>query len=164
MGNSSSKDSRHASEDTSPGGTGASSSQHAGTERTITQIYGPRSGSGRGSRQDLSFLGLRRDRGGGEDAAQPERPKETKQERDARRAERERQARIKERERSIREEGVDGGFLVTLGTYTGPEDFSKPTVRQLQVSDVLGAEMSNWRAYVDRSYRSRGSSLHFGKA
>jgi hypothetical protein len=23
--------------------------------------------------------------------------------------------------------------LVTLGVYTGPEDFSKPTVRQLQV-------------------------------
>jgi len=135
MGNSSSKDSRHASQPTSTGGTGASSSQQAGTERTITQIYGPRNGSGRGSRQDLSFLGLRRDRGGGgEEAAQPERPKETKQERDARRAERERQARIKERERSIREEGVDGGFLVTLGTYMGPEDFSKPTVRQMQVS------------------------------
>lgn len=42
-------------------------------------------------------------------------------------------AREKERERSIREEGVDGGFLVTLGTYTGPEDYSKPVVRQLMV-------------------------------
>ena len=48
--------------------------------------------------------------------------------------EKERQARLKERERSIREEGVDGGYLVTLGTYTGPEDFNKGTVRQLQVS------------------------------
>lgn len=38
-----------------------------------------------------------------------------------------------ERERSLKEEGVDGGYLVTLGTYTGPEDFSKPIVRQLMV-------------------------------
>lgn len=33
----------------------------------------------------------------------------------------------------MREEGVDGGFLVTLGTYTGPEDFNKSIVRQLQI-------------------------------
>lgn len=59
--------------------------------------------------------------------------RETKQEREARRLERERVARAKERERSMREEHVDGGYLVTLGTYTGTEDFSKPVVRQLQV-------------------------------
>lgn len=59
--------------------------------------------------------------------------RETRQEREARRLERERVARVKERERSLREEHVDGGFLVTLGTYTGTEDFSKPVVRQLQV-------------------------------
>ena len=60
--------------------------------------------------------------------------RETKQEREARRLEKERVARLKERERSMREENVDGGFLVTLGTYTGPEDFNKTIVRQLQVS------------------------------
>ena len=59
--------------------------------------------------------------------------RETRQEREARRLERERVARAKERERSMREEHIDGGYLVTLGTYTGPEDFSKPVVRQLQV-------------------------------
>lgn len=47
--------------------------------------------------------------------------------------EKERQARLKEREKSLREEHIDGGYLVTLGTYTGPEDFNKNIVRQLQV-------------------------------
>jgi hypothetical protein len=60
--------------------------------------------------------------------------RETKQEREAKKLEKERIARLKERERSLREEHVDGGYLVTLGTYIGPEDFSKPVVRQLQVS------------------------------
>lgn len=59
--------------------------------------------------------------------------RETKQEREARKLEKERLARAKERERSIREEHVDGGYLVTMGVYTGTEDFSKPIVRQLQV-------------------------------
>jgi len=62
----------------------------------------------------------------------PER-RETKQEREARKAEKERVARVKERERSLMEEHVDHGFLVTLGVYTGVEDFSKPVVRQLMV-------------------------------
>ena len=59
--------------------------------------------------------------------------RETKQEREARRLERERQARLAERERSMKEEHIDGGYLVTLGTYVGPEDFNKQVVRQLQV-------------------------------
>lgn len=91
-------------------------------------VYNSR--NGRGSRHDLSFLGL----GGGSErdpALEPRR--ETKAEREARKLEKERVLRAQERERSIREEGVDGGYLVTLGTYTGPEDFSKQTVRQLQV-------------------------------
>lgn len=62
-----------------------------------------------------------------------DKPPETKAERETRRAEKERQARAKERERSMRDEGVDGGYLVTLGVYTGPEDYSKSVVRQLQV-------------------------------
>lgn len=99
-------------------------------------VYASR--SGRGSRHDLSFLGI----GGGSErdpALEPRR--ETKAEREARKLEKERALRAQERERSIREEGVDGGYLVTLGTYTGPEDFSKPVVRQLQVWDVISQMM-----------------------
>jgi hypothetical protein len=54
-------------------------------------------------------------------------------EREARKAEKERQARLKERERSMKEEHVDGGYVVTQGVYVGAEDFSKPVVRQLMV-------------------------------
>jgi len=67
------------------------------------------------------------------DPADPNARRETKAEREVRKLEKERMLREKERERSLKEEGVDGGFLVTLGTYTGPEDFSKPVVRQLMV-------------------------------
>lgn len=59
--------------------------------------------------------------------------RETKQEREARKLERERIQRAQDRERSIREEHVDGGYLVTMGTYVGTEDFNKAVVRQLQV-------------------------------
>lgn len=87
----------------------------------------------RGSRPDIPILGLIR----GADNAQPspDRPRETRPERELRKAEKEKQLRLKERERSMREEHVDGGYLVTLGVYTGPEDYSKPVVRQLQVGD-----------------------------
>ncbi|KAF5024361.1 hypothetical protein F66182_3548 [Fusarium sp. NRRL 66182] len=74
--------------------------------------------------------------------------RETKQEREARRLERERVLRAKERERSMREEHVDGGYLVTLGTYTGTEDFSKPVVRQLQIERKLAPF---WRGLSDWS-------------
>jgi hypothetical protein len=95
----------------------------------------PSAARNRTSRAELSFLGI------GSSARTRERNredepfthKETKAEREARRLERERAARAKEREKSTAEEHVDGGYLVTLGTYTGTEDFSKPTVRQLQV-------------------------------
>lgn len=75
----------------------------------------------------MSFLGI-----GSPNNEAPER-RETKQEREARKLGKERVARIKERERSLKEEHVDGGFLVTMGVYTGPEDFSKPIVRQLMI-------------------------------
>jgi len=65
--------------------------------------------------------------------AEPFQHKETKQEREARRRERHAAMRLIERELSMRMEGVDGGYLVTLGTYTRPEDFDKAVVRQLQV-------------------------------
>lgn len=118
---------RHVSSATSPG---TSSPLPAAPERTI---YSSR--SDRGSRRDLSFLhlGSSRDRDA-EREQQPEPRRETKQEREARKLEREQIAREKERERSVREENVDGGYLVTLGTYTGPEDFNKAAVRGLMVS------------------------------
>jgi hypothetical protein len=82
------------------------------------------------SRPDLSFLGLRSSSNSNNDV--PER-RETKQEREARKLEKERVARLRERERSIKEEHVDGGYLVTMGVYTGIEDFNKAVVRQLMV-------------------------------
>lgn len=87
--------------------------------------------SARGSRPDLSILGL--SAGHDRDATTVEPRRETKQDRDARRLEKERAARLKERERSMKEEHVDGGFLVTQGVYVGMEDFSKAMVRQLMV-------------------------------
>ncbi|KAK4493857.1 hypothetical protein PRZ48_015042 [Zasmidium cellare] len=141
MGNSSSKDERRAAQSRHGHGhaTTAETSPttlQAPNERLAGRIYSSRNGSARGSRHDLSFLHLGRGDRENETAA-PERPRETKQEREARRAERERQARLKERERSMREEHVDGGYLVTLGVYTGAEDFSKPIVRQLQIERRL---------------------------
>ena len=63
--------------------------------------------------------------------------KETKQEREARKLEKERANREKERARSMREEHVDGGYLVTQGTYTGTEDYGKHIVRQLMIERRL---------------------------
>lgn len=85
----------------------------------------------RGSRPDFSFLGI----GGNteQDASTLETRRENKAEREARKLEKEKVARLKERERSIKEEHVDGGYLVTQGVYVGAEDFNKATVRQLQV-------------------------------
>lgn len=67
------------------------------------------------------------------DTAGLENRRETKQEREARRVQREKVNRERERERSMREENVDGGFLVTQGVYTGIEDYNKSIVRQLMV-------------------------------
>lgn len=86
-------------------------------------------------RAERSFLSI----GSGSSSRNRERPdapfehRETKQEREARKLERERVLRAQERERSIRDEHVDGGYLVTMGTYVGTEDFNKAVVRQLQV-------------------------------
>lgn len=158
MGNSSSKDARPPSR---PGSIRRGSSAQAAAaqasqgsqplptpgERLTGQAFSSRNTGGRGSRPDLSFLGLGRDRDN-EGGQASERPRETKQERDARKAEKERVAREKERERSMQEEGVDGGYLVTLGTYTGPEDFSKPIVRQLQIERKLAPF---WKGLNDHS-------------
>ena len=145
MGNSSTKEQRSP---TSPSAAGHSHvhshrrddsiSGQAGTpgDRTAdhltTSVYSSR--SGRGSRHDLSFLGI----GSSSTAEAPEiQRRETKQEREARKLAKEREAREKERERSMREEHIDGGFCVTQGVYTGTEDFNKPIVRQLMVLSTL---------------------------
>ena len=92
----------------------------------------------RGSRPDLSFLGI----GGSSDpdTSSLEARRETKQQREARKVEKERVTRLKERERSMREEHVDGGYLVTQGVYVGIEDFNKGIVRQLMVKLLLSLE------------------------
>jgi hypothetical protein len=117
--------SAHVSNPASP--TTAAPSAIVSHERSGSGVY-----SSRTNRGSTSFLGI------GSSTTEPRDPaleprRETKAEREARKLEKERVIRGQERERSLREEGVDGGFLVTLGVYTGPEDFSKPTVRQLQV-------------------------------
>ena len=87
---------------------------------------------GRGSRPDLtSLLGIRS--GPPPDLPSLETRRASKQEREARKLELERAARVKERERSMKEEHVDGGYLVTQGVYTGIEDYNKGIVRQLMV-------------------------------
>ena len=121
MGNSNTKESRPDHHD------GSSDPRESGRSRN------------RMSRGDLGgFLSLQppRDRGRDRQDA-PFEHRETRQEREARRLEKERLTRAKDRERSTREEHVDGGYLVTMGTYTGTEDFSKPVVRQLQVCFLL---------------------------
>lgn len=141
MGNSQGKESqpegrRHArrpsqQQSTSPTSTGPTASAQ---DRSGNNPYGG-SRRERGSRADLSFLGIRTDNADRDPALEPRR--ETKAEREARKLEKDRVLRAQERERSLKEEGVDGGFLVTLGVYTGPEDYSKPAVRQLQIERRL---------------------------
>jgi hypothetical protein len=138
MGNSNTKESRPSDGSEPSYGnrdrrSGAGEASSASADQSRDPGRAPRT---RLSRSELGFLTLggtssNRDRDR-QDA--PFERRETRQEREARRLERERAARAKERERSLREEHIDGGYLVTLGTYTGTEDFSKPVVRQLQVS------------------------------
>lgn len=114
--------------------------------RTLVGELGSRPRN-RMSRGDLGFLGLGGNSIRGRDQQDvPFQHRETRAERDARRLERERALRARERERSIQEEHVDGGYLVTLGTYTGTEDFSKPVVRQLQVIISLAKQLR--RSYL----------------
>ncbi|KAI9741698.1 MAG: SNF1-interacting protein [Cirrosporium novae-zelandiae] len=82
------------------------------------------------------------------DLAGMEDRKETRAEREARKREKERVARLAERERSMKEESVDGGFLVTQGVYVGPEDFNKQVVRQLMIERRVAPF---WRGLNDYS-------------
>ncbi len=128
MGNASTKESR--------GGETGSRAHHGSSREPggSTSLHSDRSSSrrNRAGRGELGgILGL--SSAAGSQADPPYERRETKQEREARRLERDRVARIAERERSMKEEHVDGGYLVTLGTYTSPEDFNKQIVRQLVV-------------------------------
>ncbi|KAL8869368.1 MAG: hypothetical protein Q9174_004322 [Haloplaca sp. 1 TL-2023] len=105
------------------------------------QVYGSR--TGRGSRADLAaFLGIHQP----EDAQSLETKRELKEEREAMRQEKQRTTRLRERERSMREEHVDGGYLVTQGVYTGVEDYDKGVVRQLMIERRLAPF---WRGLND---------------
>ncbi|GAD95984.1 C2H2 zinc finger protein [Paecilomyces variotii No. 5] len=121
-------------------------SHDSGSGHGRSPYHGDGSRAARTSRPDLSFLGI----GGSSDrdVAMLEHRRETKQEREARRLERERVARLKERERSMREEHVDGGYLVTQGVYVGTEDFNKAVVRQLMIERRLAPF---WRGLNDFS-------------
>ncbi|KAK8248118.1 protein SIP5 [Phyllosticta capitalensis] len=134
MGNNSSREGRPTSSAGHPGHPRAGEAPHGSASHSAhasgDRIYSSR--SGRGSGPDLSFLGI------GPGSSNRDLPegytrRETKAEREARKLAKERELREKERERSMREEGVDGGYLVTLGTYTGTEDFNKQIVRQLMI-------------------------------
>lgn len=96
--------------------------------RPLNIPHGASSRSNRPGRSELALLGLTSDR----DQSTDQR-RETRQEREARKREKENAARIKERERSMKEEHVDGGYVVTQGVYVGTEDFNKAIVRQLMV-------------------------------
>ncbi|KAJ5951807.1 uncharacterized protein N7479_010220 [Penicillium vulpinum] len=139
MGNSQTKESRSTAPSShrsqlSPGASDASSRPYQGSR------------SARGSRPDLSILGI----GSSHDreVATLEHRRETKQEREVRRLEKERVARLKERERSMKEEHVDGGYLVTQGVYVGTEDYNKVVVRQLMIERRLAPF---WRGLNDFS-------------
>ncbi|KAL9107697.1 MAG: hypothetical protein Q9227_007412 [Pyrenula ochraceoflavens] len=134
MGNSQTKESRHGNAASYPRPNTAhssipsprheSGSDAVSSDRPNGPVYASR--GGRGSRPDLSFLGL----GGNNDrdVSSLETRRETKQEKEARKLEKERAARLKERERSMKEEHVEGGYLVTQGVYVGVEDYNKSVI------------------------------------
>ncbi|KAK4665628.1 SNF1-interacting protein [Podospora pseudopauciseta] len=139
MGNASTKESRS--------GDGSHRSHHGASQPSVTgSLHADRSPGRRNrlSRGDLGVLGLVG--GSSSHSEHHHERRETKQEREARRLERERVQRLAERERSMKEENVDGGFLVTMGTYVGVEDFNKQIVRQLQIERKIAPF---WRGLND---------------
>lgn len=143
MGNSQTKEARGADSGQHENGPVASSHRaHHSESQSSQRAHPPR----RGSRPDFSsLLGI----GSNEpDVASLEARRESKAEREQRKQEKEKQARLKERERSMREEHVDGGYLVTQGVYVGAEDYNKTTVRQLMIERRLAPF---WRGLDDFS-------------
>ncbi|KAL2814759.1 hypothetical protein BJX63DRAFT_431152 [Aspergillus granulosus] len=147
MGNSQTKETRPSLSQSSRRSHQWGSSGSQGRSPYSDRHHSEGSRSHRSSRPDLSLLGI----GGSSErdvAAILDHRRETKQEREARRLEKERTARLKERERSMKEEHVDGGYLVTQGVYTGTEDFNKAIVRQLMIERRLAPF---WRGLNDFS-------------
>ncbi|KAK6539954.1 SNF1-interacting protein [Orbilia ellipsospora] len=73
-------------------------------------------------------------------------PYKTREERRAEREAEKKKERDKERERSMAEESIDGGFLVTVGVYTGLEDYNIKIVRQLMIERRMAPF---WRGLSD---------------
>ncbi|KAI0184258.1 hypothetical protein EV127DRAFT_350873 [Xylaria flabelliformis] len=141
MGNTHTKEERASSHQQGAGGDPGGSSLF-GSGR-----HGEFAAGRRSSRAELGPLGVAlASASGSRQQDAPFERRETKQEREARKLEKERALRIKERERSMKEEHVDGGYLVTMGIYTASEDFSKPIVRQLQVERKIAPF---WRGLDD---------------
>lgn len=162
MGNAATKEARP-SHGTPPRYGHSRGASTSGTQRENNQQDGAPHPSGssrqlRGSRPDLSFLGIANNE---REVPSLEHRRETKQEREARKREKERAARLKERERSMKEEHVDGGYLVTQGVYVGTEDFSKPAVRQLMVCEKF-LNIYSWFT-TDVDTRSSGVWPHSGE-
>ncbi|MCJ1250801.1 SNF1-interacting protein [Trapelia coarctata] len=125
----------------------SSRSATAQTDSASHTVYSSR--HGRGSRPDLAaLLGIGTGTSTDSRSDGTERSRESKQEREARRLEKERINRERERERSMREESVDGGYLVTQGVYIGIEDYSKTAVRQLMIERRIAPF---WRGLNDHS-------------
>ncbi|KAI1427780.1 hypothetical protein F5Y12DRAFT_711702 [Xylaria sp. FL1777] len=145
MGNTHTKEERAVSHPQASGTAGDPGGSATGT--LGSGRHGEFPGARRSSRPDLSPLGVAvLGSSGARHQDAPFERRETKQEREARKLEKERAARIKERERSMKEEHVDGGYLVTMGIYTASEDFSKPVVRQLQIERKIAPF---WRGLDD---------------
>jgi hypothetical protein len=163
MGNASTKESRAGDAGNRAHHPSAGTAREAGSGASL-QSERVSSRRNRVSRGDIGgILGLGSAGGSGSQAEPPYERRETKQEREARRLERERVARIAERERSMKEEHVDGGYLVTMGTYTSPEDFNKPIVRQLQVRIPFLPRLAEFPGCNAHSpARSSGSWPHSG--
>ncbi|KAI1759804.1 hypothetical protein GGR53DRAFT_470945 [Hypoxylon sp. FL1150] len=134
----------------------ARSGSRAGPHGSRVELGGSSSGAGyhgdlpdRSRRSSRPELGINLPFGSSSNSRQADAPfehRETKQEKEARRLERERVARVKERERSMKEEYIDGGYLVTMGVYPASEDFNKSVVRQLQIERKLAPF---WRGLGD---------------
>ncbi|TGJ81950.1 hypothetical protein E0Z10_g6818 [Xylaria hypoxylon] len=145
MGNTHTKEERAGSHHHGSG----TSSEPGGSSLLGPGRHGEFPGTRRPSRPELSPLGMAVIGSSSSSSRQQDVPferRETKQEREARKLEKERVARLKERERSMKEEHVDGGYLVTMGVYTASEDFNKPAVRQLQIDRKIAPF---WRGLDD---------------
>ncbi|KMU90367.1 hypothetical protein CIHG_08177 [Coccidioides immitis H538.4] len=144
MGNAATKESRSSQEHSARHSRGGSTASTAAYDhyRPSDGIHASSPRALRGGRSDFALLGL------GAEREPVEHRRETRQEREARKREKENAARIKERQRSMKEEHVDGGYLVTQGVYVGTEDFNKAIVRQLMIERRLAPF---WRGLNDFS-------------